>query len=931
MDDGAHFHKADLQVHTPRDPNWSGARPASAEERVAFAERFVAACREKGLRAVAITDHHDLAFFEFIRDAAAQERGAGGELLVAEDRLVVFPGVELTLAVPCQALLLLDANFPSTHVAKVLDILTITPADAEQSQANAPERLAHCSDLRVLHERLDQHDWLKGQYIVLPNVTDGGHATLMRTGMQQNYIDMPCVGGYNDGDFGKQGEGNRQKFAGKDPAWGNRELAVIQTSDSRADTFEHLGEFPTWIKWAAPTAEALRQAFLAKESRISLTEPELPSVFITRLSVSNSRFMGPIELELNPQYNAIIGGRGTGKSTCLEYLRWALCDQPADHLEGDETPDHAARRKRLIEHTLADFDSQVEVHLVVNGIPHVVRRRADTGEVLLKVGAGEMNEATPDDVRDLLSIQAYSQKQLSSVGVRLDELSRFVTSPIKEALDAVASRELDLAARTRENFVVLQRQRALVRATSHDAVVVESLTQQVIALRDGLDAVSPEDRATLEAKSRFDSADQLVSGWRRRLDQVEEIAKEFEQAAAAARSGLAPIPGTDDEVPHRAVIVAIEGAVRDQLDRVSEVAAQAVQSLSDGSETGGLQALMDDWRQKREQFDREYSAAAERSTAHKSKLDELAALEKRRSDLQTALEQQKEELGRLDDAATQHQDLRTEWRELQAERSAAIEAQCQVLTELSEGLIKAQTKRSAGLKDLEDRLKAAVGGSGVRGIKIEEFVARVAASDDPLKGWQDAMDQLEAAVLTREDPGASAINGTALAPLTANDVEKMSAKLSPEAILELCLIPMRDHPSFEYRTKESEYIGFDLASAGQQATALLRVLLNQGGPPLIIDQPEDDLDSQVILSIVNQIWDAKRRRQLIFSSHNANLVVNGDAELVICCDYRAAGDQSGAQIKLRGAIDIPKVRDEITAVMEGGEKAFRLRKEKYGF
>ena len=79
------------------------------------------------------------------------------------------------------------------------------------------------------------------------------------------------------------------------------------------------------------------------------------------------------------------------------------------------------------------------------------------------------------------------------------------------------------------------------------------------------------------------------------------------------------------------------------------------------------------------------------------------------------------------------------------------------------------------------------------------------------------------------------------------------------------------------------------------------------------------------------MWLAKTKRQLIFSSHNANLVVNGDAELVVCCDYRKAGDQSGGTIKAQGAIDIDDVRAEIATVMEGGREAFTLRKEKYGF
>ena len=108
-------------------------------------------------------------------------------------------------------------------------------------------------------------------------------------------------------------------------------------------------------------------------------------------------------------------------------------------------------------------------------------------------------------------------------------------------------------------------------------------------------------------------------------------------------------------------------------------------------------------------------------------------------------------------------------------------------------------------------------------------------------------------------------------------------------------------------------------------------MLAQAGPPLIIDQPEDDLDSQVVLDVVRWIWSAKSRRQLIFASHNANLVVNGDAELVVVCENRTQGDQSGGQVGPQGAIDVEEIRSAVTQIMEGGEKAFKLRKEKYGF
>ena len=160
---------------------------------------------------------------------------------------------------------------------------------------------------------------------------------------------------------------------------------------------------------------------------------------------------------------------------------------------------------------------------------------------------------------------------------------------------------------------------------------------------------------------------------------------------------------------------------------------------------------------------------------------------------------------------------------------------------------------------------------------------------------------------------------------------KIATKISPEAWVDVSTSQLEDQPRFEYRLREQDYIAFADASAGQQATSLLWALLNQDGPPLLIDQPEDDLDNQVVLEIVEQIWQAKRKRQLIFASHNANLVVNGDADLVASCGYRVAGEQAGGVIKIQGAIDVAQVRSEIAAVMEGGKAAFTLRKEKYGF
>lgn len=247
-DDGAHFFRSDLQVHSPRDAQWKGAKATTAAERQAFAQEFVAECRNLGLQAVAITDHHDLLFAPLIRKAAQGERDAEGKPLPASDRLVVFPGVELTLALGRQALLILDADFPDDRLPGVLQALAITPVDESVSTLADVEPLEHIDSFSKLQDKLDEHSWLRGKYIVLPNVTDGGHKTILRKGMQAEYKHMPCVGGYVDGAAGSLGEGNRKILAGDDAAWGNKPVAVFQTSDSRSRDFTKLGSSATWVK-----------------------------------------------------------------------------------------------------------------------------------------------------------------------------------------------------------------------------------------------------------------------------------------------------------------------------------------------------------------------------------------------------------------------------------------------------------------------------------------------------------------------------------------------------------------------------------------------------------------------------------------------------------------------------------------------------------
>jgi type III restriction enzyme len=932
MDKGAHFHCCDFQVHTPRDTNWSGNRPVSDGDRKTYAEKFIAACRAKGLQAVAITDHHDLCFFPFIKEAAATETDDSGKPINVEQRVVVFPGMELTLGVPCQAILILDAAFPSHLLSTLYTVLAVTQNDTQQDRHAPTTRLTDIKTLEQLCDMLDRIDYLKGHYTLLPNVSETGNSTILRSGFAGNYASMPCVGGYLDGSVTQLGNGNRTILEGRNKEYGFKPLGLFQTSDNRQEDFSVLGTHCSWIKWATPTAEALRQACLAKETRISHTKPLLPSLVIENFEVSNCKFLGPINIEFNAQFNCFIGGRGTGKSTFLEYLRWGLCDQPPSFTDEDEGLGYQAKRATLIDKTLIPFQGIVTVGFLLDNVPHVVRRHSHTGDIALKIGKDEFRPCTEDDVRDLLPIQAYSQKQLSAVGVRSDELIRFIRASVKKQLTEFSSNVNGLKAQIRNSYGLLRRKRDVLKEIEHDQLELDSLTKRVEALRGELKGLTPADQKVLQDHDFFLQEEQHVERFSRDLSSLREMTTTFS-------STLASMPSTGPKeatLPDIELLDKIEGSLKAIFSKAQAHVKALVALLDDTSpEVAKYETQLAEWKGLFDAHVVQYEEAKQRATSHTSHLKQIKEAEDRIKSLRSIIADKKDKCTKLGTPESDYEKTREEWVGVYKARAELLTQKCNELTALSSQRIRATLRKGAGVQQAKEKMLAIFSGTKVRTKKAEDLFDHISSQSEPISEWIQVVGELERIALIPKIEGAKVeLPDTPTLKKTgfsASDIERLATKLNVEEWLDISLAELDDVPVFEYRQREGEYIQFSEASAGQQATALLRVLLNQEGSPLLIDQPEEDLDNQVIRDIVVELWKAKRKRQIIFSSHNANIVVNGDADLVICCDYRTAGDHSGGKIKCQGAIDVEEINREITAVMEGGEEAFRLRKAKYGF
>jgi type III restriction enzyme len=588
------------------------------------------------------------------------------------------------------------------------------------------------------------------------------------------------------------------------------------------------------------------------------------------------------------------------------------------------------KRKKLIDDTLQKFNGEIIVTFLLNDVNHIIKRNSKSQEISLKIGNDDFVQTTEQEVRNLFPIQAYSQKQLSSIGVRIEELKRFVELPIKQILDQTKSEIRDTEAKIRGAYGNVIRKREIEAEIAKHGVETGSLAKQLATLRKALKGLSEADEEIIKQKSLYDNEELIIENLKNELSRVEGIVVSAKDEIGDMGEGY----GEDIEIQNATLIKSIEGKYAAKFAEIKK----QITALTGLFNSASLKSANDEvkkWETIKRGFDATYEAAKARATVNQTQLTQIRNIEKRIADLKKLHMTSRNRLAALGDPQSGYNGLRAKWNELHARKVKTLTEQCQEFSALSNGLIKADTKESLDIGSLKEKLKVAFARLNIKDQKIDDLCQHVFAAADPIVAWDGILIELERIAL-HNTAGTDPLPATRVIDRCGfidSEKTRLATGFDPARWLDLSVTDLEFNSVFKYCTNKgtNEYIDFTDASAGQQATALLTVLLNQPGAPLIIDQPEDDVDSKMSPDIVQQIWQAKSRRQLIFASHNANFVVNGDAELVICCDYVKAGDQTGGQVKAVGAIDNIAIKDEITAVTEGGKEAFKLRMEKYGF
>ncbi len=685
----------------------------------------------------------------------------------------------------------------------------------------------------------------------------------------------------------------------------------------------------TWIKMGAtPTLNGVRLALIDgngvsvwRSDDADFRPFQIPKHFITSIEIESARFMGnrnPERLEFSPYSNALIGGRGTGKSSIIHAARLAYQrGRDLERLGGDADPYHQFKN---FTKTPSDRHAQgalregtaIRIEILRDGVAHRLRWSNQNGQNTIVEEKDENGEWRDSNDQTLASerfpVRLLSQGQISAMvgdnkqalldiideaaGV-LDVQRRFENEKRKYFSSRARLRELDgqLEGRPELKRKLTDLNRKLEAITRSRHAEIFKARQQTLRQRQEIRA-SLKQLNDMSERINTLAQDILLDDWpdgvfnSARDQDVVALKAEMEQASGEARNLLAKAASI--------LVDKIQSIKKDR--RLAKWSATANKAKAD------YQALQDSFAEQGVQGPRDFGDLAQKRQQLENQIRELDKLRKYGSELETDSEYQ--------------------WVQVLKARQAITEAR--------------QKFVQNSLKDNEF-VRMEVTGFGFNPRSVERSLREMLGCLD---------DRFEKDIL-QADHGKSGL-AFDLAQARSEDKEVTLEKIKKRLItvdgefgkrFQKFLQRKLDHPEFEDRIRcwfpeddlRAEYSrtgrgndweAIEQGSQGQRSAALLAFLLAFGEEPLILDQPEDDLDNHVIYElIVRQILENKRRRQLIIATHNPNIVVNGDAEMV-----HALGFKSGqCRVTKKGALQDEHVREEVCHVMEGGHKAFKRR------
>ncbi|HDV4112533.1 chromosome segregation protein SMC [Pseudomonas aeruginosa] len=937
---GARWWKFDFHTHTPASKDTGAWRAAIGTPNELTPKTWLLKYMAAGIDCVAVTDHNTGEWIDKLKAAYAEMKheADAGTPPPGFRELYLFPGVEVSVQGGLHLLAIFD---PSATSQTISDLLARVDYEGTRGDSDGVTRIGAAQVV----ERI-----LAAGGLAIPAHVEGDKGLLqVEPGTRKCLMDTTTVKQV----LQEPGLLALEWTASTSPVpmvLDELKLRLSSVVGSDCHSFQGSavpGSRYTWIKMAKPSLEGLRLALLdGQEVSVRRSDQSngfspfnTPEHFIESIEIQNARYMGrgraAAYLPLNPYFNALIGGRGTGKSTIVHALRLAY--RRESELSRASEAGQTFNKFSVIAKTrnddgglLTDTVISVRVHRDgstyrlmwrQDGQGHAVEEWDTTTSGFKPSGSQAINEQR-------FPVRLFSQGQIAALA---SDSQQALLKVIDDAADTRTQKKAFEEAKS-----AFLASRAQMRELEGKLLGRESVT---LSLQD------------IQRKlARFEGADHTVvlKNYQHTSQQNLELERHFEASAElAARlkkvaTDLQPedlqegLFDPQEDGPVLALFQTLKAAIdkaRQDIENTASTLQARGQALKGeleasawfvriGSAKTAYDQLKANLQQQGVNDPNEYGRLVQEKQRLETELKRLEALQKQHTDLR-------------EKAMSQLEQVQTMRRTISTQRNAFLQATLRdnpfVRIELipySRDIqgIERSLREVLGVADSKyaDDLYQEQDGSPPKGL-IADLMLAIDLVEKPGE-WDTP--NFEQSLMAQKKRLSQACRGKAEFGGWFNKFLKAESDKRPEFMDHiLCWFP-DDGLQVEYSRKGDgrDFQSIGQASAGQRAAAMLAFLLAHGTEPLVLDQPEDDLDNHLIYGlVVQQIRSNKLRRQLIIVTHNPNIVVNGDAELIHVLDFN-----NQCHVKQVGSLQEQIMRQEVCQVMEGGEEAFERRYQRLG-
>lgn len=886
--------KFDFHVHTPASLDY-------AQEGVT-SEQWLRTAMERELDAVVVADHNSAGWIDELKStykSMCEERPSWFR------ELAIFPGFELSVNGGNRRFHLLGVFDPSASgdvVKQVLSKCAIDPTrygdphlSSDLGFVKAVESINEANGIAIpAHVNANSDGLLSG----CRSLCEDLERTLKSLYVAE-FCDDPH---YSDAPLQKAVEA----------------LAMVGGSDAHqlvgdlTTNRKGIGDHYVWIKLGCPCIDALRMALLDPEDcvRQAVVYPvAAPDLWLKRMEVSGLNCGGsdvPSEFscEFHQDMTAIIGGRGAGKSMVLRCVRLVMhqYDDNGSALAEDEDWQRfvsCANRAKIV----LEFESFGHSFRLV---------REQTQERLEEQNGSSWTTVQTGDIRTRFPASIFGQKHIFELASKPDELLRRIDdsgevdkiswnakwSETHNKYLALKLQERDLQRQLlRENALATEIGDLNRRISDYEArgsgdvlrrYQIASRQQTSLSVTSGVEQWIADVRAEVQKCVDITFPSALFNDTESATTELRSLFDGFNSKLASARQ-----------------------AIVEQLDALGRESENYKQGIEDSEWASTRNSINEKYDQLRESCGGDLNLNSYQGwvAQRNEKLVEKADLENKRNALNDVVDERRAVFGKLIE-------LRSELKKRRKEFITSVVGQSRY--------VRLRIRPYGDMRLLEKHLRAAFNSDGDR------FRESVDALISPLINWrtEGRAGVSGDVLLERLNELKKKVLGYAAGTETDGNVRFMKRlqdayKASPEGFDAFEAWLPEDALEIEYAMNDEVFRPLASgSSAGQKSTAILSFLLSYGYQPILIDQPEDDLDNKLISSlVVRQLRDQKRKRQIVVVTHNPNIVVNGGAEAVVVMKYEAGK----VGVSAEGPLDADELKQNICDIMEGGKVAFQTR------